>query len=95
MSKILKVKKVNALKIAFIFAVIYGLLSLVIFTIAGIFGLAVQGEPIGLMLAFLMPILYAIAGFIGGLIMGAMYNLVSRWIGGVEVEVEEIEKFSE
>jgi hypothetical protein len=94
MSK-LKIKKINVLKLAFIMAIIYGVLSAIIFIIAGLFGLVVQSQSIGLVLSIIMPIIYAFAGFIGGLIMGSMYNLVSKWIGGIEVEVEEIEKFSE
>lgn len=74
---------------------IYGIISAILFAIIGIFGLAIQGEPMGLVLMILMPIIYAVGGFIGGLIMGGMYNLVSKWIGGIEVKVEEIEKFSE
>lgn len=80
----LKIKKVNVLKVAFFVATTYG-----------IFGIAIQGESMGLVLMIIMPFLYAIGGFIIGLIMGGMYNLVSKWIGGIEVEVEENEKFSE
>jgi hypothetical protein len=40
----------------------------------------------------LFPIIYGvgafIAGFIEGLIIGAIYNLVAGWIGGVEVQLE-------
>jgi hypothetical protein len=93
--KKLKITKVNVLKVAFFLAVLYSILSAIIFFIIGIFGIAFQGEPIGLLLTILMPLLYGFFGFVGGLIMGSMYNLVSKWIGGIEVEVEEIEKFSE
>jgi len=94
MNKILKIKKVNVLKIAFIMATIYGILSSVIFLIMGLIGV-IQGEPLALLFAVLMPFVYAFGGFIGGLLMGWLYNIVSKWIGGIEVEVEEIEKFSE
>lgn len=93
--KKLKITKVNVLKVAFFMGTIYGILSAIIFLIVGLFGIAIQGEPVGLLLAILMPIIYAIMGFVGGLIMGFMYNIVSKWIGGIEVEVDEIEKFSE
>jgi hypothetical protein len=29
-----------------------------------------------------------VMGFIGGVIGAAVYNLVARWIGGIELEVE-------
>ena len=76
-------------------AVIYGIFSLAIFIIVGISGIAIHGQPIGLLFALFMPVVYAVIGFFGGIIMGALYNLVSKWMGGLEVQVEEIEKFSE
>lgn len=91
----MKIKKVNILKIAFFMASVYGILSAIVFLIAGVFGLVIQGQVIGLLLVIIAPIIYAVVGFVGGLIMGAIYNLVSKWIGGIEVEIEEIEKFSD
>ena len=35
-----------------------------------------------------MPIIYGVMGLIFGVIGAALYNLVARWIGGFEVEVE-------
>jgi hypothetical protein len=35
-----------------------------------------------------MPVIYGVMGFIFGVIGAAIYNLVARWIGGIEVEVE-------
>ena len=35
-----------------------------------------------------MPVFYGIFGFVFGIISAAIYNLIARWIGGVEVEVE-------
>jgi hypothetical protein len=35
-----------------------------------------------------MPVFYGIFGFIFGVISAAIYNLIARWIGGIEVEVE-------
>jgi uncharacterized membrane protein YdjX (TVP38/TMEM64 family) len=32
------------------------------------------------------PILYGILGFILGLIMGGLYNLVAAMVGGIELE---------
>jgi hypothetical protein len=39
-------------------------------------------------MGILMPVIYGVMGFIGGVIGAAVYNLVARWIGGIEVEVE-------
>jgi len=35
-----------------------------------------------------MPFIYAIMGFVGGIVSAFVYNLIARWVGGVEVEVE-------
>ena len=44
----------------------------------------------GMMFGFgiLMPVIYGVFGFVGGIIMAVIYNLIARWIGGIEVEVE-------
>ena len=36
-----------------------------------------------------LPILFAVVGFIGGLITALVYNLVARWTGGFEFRVEQ------
>jgi hypothetical protein len=38
--------------------------------------------------ALFAPILYAVMGFIIGVIGAFIYNLVAKWVGGIEVEVE-------
>ena len=38
--------------------------------------------------AIAMPFIYAIMGFVGGIVSAFVYNLIARWVGGVEVEVE-------
>jgi hypothetical protein len=40
--------------------------------------------------AILIPIFYGVVGFVFGVIGAALYNLVASWIGGFEVEVEEV-----
>jgi hypothetical protein len=34
------------------------------------------------------PIIFAVMGAIGGGLMAAVYNVASRYVGGIEVEVE-------
>jgi hypothetical protein len=83
-----------------------GLIFLPIFMLAGVAGAFAQHAQqtqgasaapaaltAGLMLAvgIFMPIFYAVFGFIFGIISAAIYNLVARWVGGIEVEVEQFE----
>jgi Transmembrane domain of unknown function (DUF3566) len=44
----------------------------------------------GMMVGFgiFMPVMYGVMGFIFGILMAVIYNLVARWIGGIEVDVE-------
>lgn len=42
----------------------------------------------GVGFAICAPLLYAAMGFVIGLIGAAIYNLLAKWIGGIEVEVE-------
>ena len=43
---------------------------------------------IGTGMAIAMPVFYAVMGFLFGVIGAAIYNLVAKMVGGVEVEVE-------
>jgi hypothetical protein len=44
----------------------------------------------GVFFAILFPVFYAIAGFIGGIIAAAIYNLIAKWTGGLEFEVRDV-----
>ena len=43
---------------------------------------------IGLGLAILMPLFYAATGFVMGLLGALIYNLIAKWFGGIEFEIE-------
>ncbi|MGC2129493.1 MAG: hypothetical protein WA629_05275 [Candidatus Aquilonibacter sp.] len=94
-----RVRSFNVVQLALMAGVLYALLGV----IAGFFeGLAAMtagsffsgyGMPsFGPLSIVLFPILFAVflfvAGFLYGLIGGALYNLVAGWIGGVEVQLE-------
>jgi hypothetical protein len=40
--------------------------------------------------ALLMPVLYAFIGFIGGIIAGALCNVIAKWTGGLEFAVGDV-----
>ncbi len=84
-------------------AVLYGCMGLIFlpfFALAGMLGIFAQhaqsnqaapAAAVGALvfgMGIFMPIIYAVMGFIFGVIGAAIYNLVARWIGGIEVEVE-------
>ncbi len=39
---------------------------------------------------FFMPIILAVFGFIFFCIFAAVYNLLAKWLGGIEVEVKDM-----
>jgi hypothetical protein len=43
---------------------------------------------IGIAMTIGMPILYAVMGFTMGVIGAWFYNVIAKWIGGIQVEVE-------
>jgi hypothetical protein len=38
--------------------------------------------------ALLMPIFYAVMGFVFGVVGAFIYNVLAKWVGGIELEVE-------
>ncbi len=90
------VTRIEPLSLAKVFGILYAVLGLLYGAMLAAFGsiFAAMGGPyasigglgIGALIGF--PIFFAVTGFIGGLIMGALYNLVAGWVGGVEVEVD-------
>ena len=91
------IKSVGVLSVAKIMGVMYfalGLIFMPIFLLAGLAGMmaggreAALGGITGLVLAIMMPVLYGGLGFVMGAIMAFLYNLVAKWLGGIEVQVQ-------
>ena len=77
----------------------FGLIFAPIFILAALFGkppgasnvgYALPAAAIAIIGSLIFPVLYAIAGFIGGVIAAAIYNLVAKWTGGIEFEVRDV-----
>ena len=96
-----RLKKITPLQSGKMLAVVYGLGSLLFvpfFLLAGLFASFApksQGAPpmpgflgFGMVFILLAPVLYVFMGFITGIIGAYIYNLVAKWIGGIEFEVE-------
>jgi hypothetical protein len=63
-----------------------------IYTLIGIPMLIFGGEQIKVMaiIYILMPVIMAIFGFVFFALFAAIYNLLARWLGGIEVEVKTV-----
>ena len=61
-----------------------------IYTLIGIPMLMFGGEQLKVMaiIYIAMPIVMTILGFVFFAIFAALYNLIARWLGGIEVEVK-------
>lgn len=85
------------LKAGIILGLLYAILGLILvpfFLIVALLG-GKTGNSLpaafGAGFAILLPVFYGVVGFIGGIIMAALYNLVAKWTGGLEFEVRDWE----
>jgi hypothetical protein len=84
-------KKIEPIQLGKVLTVLYGLISLIfvpIFLIIAV--VSPQGFGPGAIMAILFPLLYAIGGFIFGVIGAFVYNIVAGWVGGIQIQVEDI-----
>jgi len=97
------VKSVGVLSAAKILGTLYACIGLIFVPfgmIIALAGSAVGGQSSllagisGVVLAIFLPLLYGAFGFVGGLIGALLYNLVARWVGGFELELEERLEFA-
>ncbi len=100
----LKLKRVAPLQAGKMLAALYGLLSLIVvpfmfvaMTMAGLAARSHGGAPpfpfmvgMGMGFVLLLPFLYALMGFVVGVISAWVYNLLTKWIGGFEFEFESV-----
>ena len=95
-------RSVGVLSCGKMMGILYACMGLLIGLFFGLFsliGLAIPqqqnaGNPMpfliggGLFMIILLPVMYGIMGFIGGIIMAALYNLVAGIIGGLELDLD-------
>lgn len=91
-----KLRRIGVLFLAKLQAVIMaaaGLLAGIIYSFGGfIYELSTGSLNWGTALAFGaligMPLLFALFGFVAGAIGAVIYNLIAKWINGVEVDLD-------
>lgn len=88
--------KINVLqyaKLQLLIMALIGLLAGMLYSVGGliidIFTIGLNG---GTALAFLaligMPVIFAVFGFITGIIGAFLYNAASKWFGGIELDIK-------
>ena len=97
-----RLKKVSVFQTAKVAAVLYGLLGLVfapIFLLIGMFAPGASDEAgllglgAGVAGAVLVPVMYAVFGFIGTAIACVLYNIIAGFTGGIEFELEDVSSY--
>ncbi|MCX6907443.1 MAG: hypothetical protein NTY01_05315 [Verrucomicrobia bacterium] len=84
--------RISILQSSKISTVLYFLMGF-IYTLIGVPMLVFGGEKLRIVgiIYTLMPIIISVIGFIFFVIFAALYNLLAKWLGGIEVEVKNIE----
>jgi hypothetical protein len=90
------VKRVGILSMGKVLGCVHALLGLIVgglFTFLSLFlSLAAgrEARPVSLLFGVgaivILPVLYGVGGFIGGIILAVLYNFVASVIGGIEIE---------
>jgi hypothetical protein len=97
-----KIKSVNVLSVAMTAAIVYGCISLVVvpfilllISIGSFAAMNQSNNPFGaigamsgIVLVVIIPLFYAVVGFIFGAIGAFIYNLSAKWTGGIALELE-------
>lgn len=92
------VKSIGVLSAGKMLGCLYALLGLILgafFSLFSIVGVAAGGQnagPAALLVGagaiIIFPIFYGVIGFVGGIIMAALYNVVASFAGGIEIELK-------
>jgi len=92
-----RIKRIAPLQLGKMLAILYGIMGLLFIPFFLVMSAVSSQMPpehrVGMMafgigFAIAAPFLYAAMGFVFGALGALIYNVVARWIGGVEVEVE-------
>ena len=81
-----RISRLSVLQTGKFLGLLYTLLAAIMIPF---FLLAFASQPQGMVPMLLMLLMYPVMGFLGGLLMAVFYNLVAKWIVGIEVTVED------
>ena len=88
-----QISRISILQSSKVATALYALMGF-IYTLIGIPMLIFGDDKLKIMgiIYILMPIPMAVLGFIFFVLFAAIYNLLARWLGGMEVEVTDISR---
>jgi len=91
------IKSIGLLSFAKMNAAVYGVMGLLFMPILLLAALAgtfagpkhnPMAGALGVVFAVVMPVFYAGIGFVTGLLGSLIYNLIARWLGGIEIQLQ-------
>jgi len=97
-------KRIDAMSCGKVLGALYALMGLVLGAIMSLISIlgavvstagttqgpnAVASMLFGVGAIVLLPVFYGVMGFIGGIIGAALYNFVSSFVGGIQVELSQ------
>ena len=91
------IKRFAPLQLGKMLAILYGIMGLIFIPFFLIMSAVASQLPaqqrvgilaLGAGFAIFVPLIYAAMGFVFGALGALIYNLVAKWVGGIEVEVE-------
>ena len=92
-----RVQRIGVAQLAKIMGVLYLVIGFVIGLCIYLFSSLIPSNPMtpgfkmgGVAGLIFIPVLYGLFGYLGGAFMAWLYNLVARWVGGLEFEVESV-----
>ena len=82
------VSRIGVLKASLFAGLMYGLIGVLLIPFMILAWLVTppeEGRAVGMIVVFFLPLLYAVFGFLGTALMCAIYNILSRVVGGIEI----------
>ncbi len=92
-----KIKKFGVFSVGKIYAIFMAIVGFIAGILYAIFGPELFSQPgttdfasdFGAAAIIVLPLVYAILGFIIGVLAALLYNLIAKFVGGIEIEIEK------
>lgn len=82
----IEVRRIDPLQLGIVLATVYAFFSLIYVVFFLAIAMLSDQAPLMIVQAILFPIFAVVGGFIGGVIMGFIYNVAASLSGGVKLE---------